>query len=159
MKPRRTRRIVKILKRRRTQTINNNHRTHGTYLTYTETLLHLNYKSLESQTVKSTQTPTPSVCRKKIPARAFGRRVRGRGFLSGFFQLDVRNLCVCVNSHDDGLKKARNTVPFFARNETNPRAGGESARTYVPRRECATRSTKTVTRIRIRCKKNRSVLH
>ena len=48
--------------------------------------------------------------KKDTRARTFGRRVRGRGFLSGFFQLDdVRNhLCVCVNSHDDGLKKARN---------------------------------------------------
>ena len=40
-------------------------------------------------------------------------------------------ICVCVNSHDDGLKKARNTVPSLARNETNPRAGGESIRADV----------------------------
>ena len=156
MKPRRTPRIVKILKRRN-QTINNNHRTHGTYLTHTETVLHLNYKTLESQTVKSTQTPT-SVRRKKIPARADVVAFAVEVFFRVFFSW-MCAICVCVNSHDDGLKKARNTVPFFARNETNPRAGGESARTYVPRRECATRSTKTVTRIRIRCKKNRSVLH
>ena len=32
-------------------------------------------------------------------------------------------ICVCVNSHDDGLKKARNTVPSLARNEPARRRG------------------------------------